>query len=111
MRARHLVLREVLGNARVRSHSGAFHAWIGMTNDWSADAFVRAAEQRGVAVTPGLTFQVGPFADSNAIRVYLNAAEDQVVLRAALQHLADLLLDQSARTTSTFRSALGAEGP
>jgi len=82
-------LAERLAGHLVRTDPCAFHAWLTLPSGWSTSAFTRAAEARGVVVTPGDAFAHG--ADPRAVRLCLCAPESEAALTRALDTLAGLL--------------------
>ncbi|HEV7932773.1 MAG TPA: PLP-dependent aminotransferase family protein [Actinomadura sp.] len=87
--ARQRVVRERLARFAVRSDPCAYHCWWELPEPWRADTFVAAAARRGIAVTPGAAFAVGPGQAPNAVRLAL-AAPAMEDLAAALDVLAAL---------------------
>lgn len=82
-------LAERLDGHALHTDPRAFHAWLTLPEGWSTSAFTRAAEARGVVVTPGDAFAHG--ADPRAVRLCLCAPESEATLTRALDTLAALL--------------------
>ncbi|NKI41003.1 aminotransferase-like domain-containing protein [Streptomyces physcomitrii] len=83
-----LVARE-LGEFRVHTDPHAYYAWWELPAPWRADRFAAAAAERGIAVTPGSAFAVGPQSAPDAVRLGL-ASAPRPALAAALGTLAEL---------------------
>ncbi|TGA85742.1 PLP-dependent aminotransferase family protein [Streptomyces sp. MZ04] len=94
---RHGVVRERLGvgvesvarSGRVHVDPRSYFCWWELPAHWRAEAFVAAAAERGVAVTPGSAFAVGERSAPGAVRIGL-ASPPVDVLGDALGVLADL---------------------
>ncbi|QKW07668.1 PLP-dependent aminotransferase family protein [Streptomyces sp. NA04227] len=83
-----LVARE-LRDFTVRTDPHAYYAWWELPEPWRADRFVGAAAARGIAVTPGQAFAVGPQSAPDAVRLGL-ASTPPPALKAALSALAEV---------------------
>lgn len=86
---RQSVVAELLDAFTVRADPFAYHAWWELPAPWRADTFTAAAAARGVAVTPGSAFAVGPPGAPDAVRLGL-ASVPVPVLGQALRTLRDL---------------------
>ncbi|WP_141726324.1 aminotransferase class I/II-fold pyridoxal phosphate-dependent enzyme, partial [Actinacidiphila rubida] len=86
---RRRIAAEALAGLAVRADPRAYFCWWDLPEPWRADTFVAAAARRGIAVTPGASFAVGPHRAPNAVRVGL-ASPPPAELRRALTVLADL---------------------
>jgi DNA-binding transcriptional MocR family regulator len=82
-------LRKAFAGLTLRSNPKAYHAWLVLPDRWRAEAFVAAAAQRGVGITPAAAFTVTPGHAPNAVRIALASPQIEV-LEAALQTLATL---------------------
>ncbi|WP_053803726.1 aminotransferase-like domain-containing protein [Streptomyces rimosus] len=58
--ARQALVREHLAGFRVHADPAAYFAWWELPAPWRAETFLAAAARRGIAVTPGAAFAVGP---------------------------------------------------
>jgi DNA-binding transcriptional MocR family regulator len=87
--ARQRLAAERLAEFDFRADPRAYHGWWELPEPWRADTFVAAAARRGIAVTPGAAFAVGPGQAPSAVRLAL-AAPPVDVLTAALDTLAAL---------------------
>lgn len=63
--------REWLKGFVVRGDPCSYHLWLELGPTWRAEAFVEAARQRGVAITPGSAFAVLPGHSPRAVRLAL----------------------------------------
>lgn len=88
-RSRQQVAREALKRFDLDGDERAYHLWMPLPEHWRAEAFAAAALRRGIAVTPGSAFAVGPGHMPRAVRLALTtpAMKD---LQRALQGLAAL---------------------
>ncbi|ATE59836.1 aminotransferase-like domain-containing protein [Thauera sinica] len=91
--ARQAIVLANLPKDSVVSNSAAFYFRLKLRNDWTGEAFARAAEANGVGVTPFGVFDVGAMHDSDSVRVCVNAAPDRTTLKHALWQLSELLND------------------
>lgn len=88
-RARQAITRQHLYGFTIRADPHAYHCWWDLPDAWRADSFVAAAARRGIAVTPGIAFAVGPGHAPNAVGLALaSPATDS--LASALDVLAAL---------------------
>ncbi|MBV1937859.1 PLP-dependent aminotransferase family protein [Streptomyces sp. BV286] len=86
---RQRIVAELLGGFRVRADPYAYYAWWELPAPWRADTFTAAAAARGIAVTPGPAFAVGPQGAPDAVRLGL-ASVPVPVLGQALRTLRDV---------------------
>ncbi|MFF3484988.1 PLP-dependent aminotransferase family protein [Streptomyces sp. NPDC002701] len=86
---RQRVVAELLGGFTVRADPYAYYAWWELPAPWRADTFTAAAAARGIAVTPGPAFAVGPRGAPDAVRLGL-ASVPVPVLGRALRTLRDV---------------------
>ncbi|KAA0933392.1 aminotransferase-like domain-containing protein [Streptomyces apricus] len=89
---RQRVVAELLDPFTVRADPNAYHAWWELPAPWRADTFTAAAAARGIAVTPGAAFAVGPRGAPDAVRLGL-ASVPLPVLGRALRTLRDVVRD------------------
>jgi DNA-binding transcriptional MocR family regulator len=94
-RARQEILAEILPAANIITKPDAYYAWLKLSNGWSADAYVKMAEKRGVGITSFTVFEVSSLNHSDAVRICLNGAPDRAALGEALGCLRGLLLEAS----------------
>ncbi|MFE3323867.1 PLP-dependent aminotransferase family protein [Streptomyces sp. NPDC059176] len=83
------LVRRALDGFDVRTDPRSYFCWWRLPKCWRAEAFVAAAAQEGVAVTPGSAFAVGAHAAPDAVRVGL-ASPSHRELAQALDRLAAL---------------------
>ncbi|MCX4665447.1 PLP-dependent aminotransferase family protein [Streptomyces sp. NBC_01381] len=76
-------------SGRVRVDPRSYFCWWELPSHWRAEAFVAAAAERGVAVTPGSAFAIGERSAPGAVRIGL-ASPPVDVLGDALGVLAEL---------------------
>ncbi|MGW2563343.1 aminotransferase-like domain-containing protein [Streptomyces sp. NPDC001514] len=86
---RHRLVRECLGNFDISTDPRAYYCWWRLPAPWRAETFVGAAAERGIAVTPGSAFAVGPHPTPDAVRIGLATPPPEELARA-LKTLADL---------------------
>ncbi|MDQ0776049.1 DNA-binding transcriptional MocR family regulator [Streptomyces aurantiacus] len=86
------VVAELLAAFTVRADPYAYYAWWELPAPWRADTFTAAAAERGIAVTPGPAFAVGPQGAPDAVRLGL-ASVPVPVLGQALRVLRDVARD------------------
>ena len=91
--ARQKIVRSIMPDKIVTTKPEAFYAWLKLTNGWSADTFVGAAEDAGVAVTSFTMFEVGSLNHTDAVRICINGASDRPALEWALHQLKHLLFE------------------
>ena len=92
------IARQKLGSAILPlgsfdAHAEGPHLWLTLPDSWHRLEFVAYARQRGLALVPSDAFLAAPhssaFTPPNAVRVCLGAAGNQMVLRAALESIAE----------------------
>lgn len=69
--ARQALVGEQLAGLTVRTDPRSYHCWLELPPPWRAETFAAAAARRGIAVTPGAAFAVGPAHSPNAVRIAL----------------------------------------
>lgn len=99
-RARQKIVAASLPAQNVITKPEAYYAWLKLTPRWSADAFVRAAENLGIGVTPFSVFEVSSLNHSDAVRICINGAADKPSLERALMKLRSLLAGGPPRKRS-----------
>ena len=82
-------LVEALDGLEVRGDPRAYHLWLELPEGWRAEAFAAAAARRGISLTPGPAYAIGPGHAPAAVRLAL-ASPTPEVLREALETLARL---------------------
>lgn len=87
---RQAIAAKLLAGTDLRTHPAGHHAWLTLTEGWTADRFAAAAAASGVAVVPASAFAVGN-TGPNAVRLSLGAAADRVALVSGLKRIASLL--------------------
>ncbi|MFF1402968.1 PLP-dependent aminotransferase family protein [Streptomyces sp. NPDC058294] len=97
-RRRQRLVAEKLAGFAVRSDPAAYFAWWELPAPWRADTFTAAARARGIAVTPGTAFSVGPGRTPDAVRLGLASVPEQELARA-LATLAGVARDASGAGT------------
>lgn len=88
-RVRRKVASDVLGERYARPGDG-LHIWVELPTYWRSYQLAQAAESEGLAVTPAEAFATDGESE-NAIRISLGNVSDRAHLKAALQHLFQLL--------------------
>jgi DNA-binding transcriptional MocR family regulator len=83
--------RQILGQARCRSHPESFHLWLELPEPWRSEDFAMQARRRGVAVTPAEVFAVGRGGVPAAVRICPTAERDRGRLERGLRSLAEIL--------------------
>ncbi len=77
---RNALALEVLSAVSLNSSANGLHVWMTLPPEWSEDAFIDAARQRGVLVAPGSAFALPHKDIQPGIRICLgNMEEDQFV--------------------------------
>ncbi|MFF8729154.1 PLP-dependent aminotransferase family protein [Streptomyces sp. NPDC015171] len=97
-RRRQRLVAEKLAAFAVRSDPAAYFAWWELPAPWRAETFTAAARARGIAVTPGTAFSVGPGRTPGAVRLGLASVPEPVLARA-LGILAGVARDGAAAGT------------
>ncbi|MGK5556390.1 PLP-dependent aminotransferase family protein [Actinomadura kijaniata] len=87
--ARQRIVAERLAGAAVTADARSYFCWWDLPEPWRAETFVAAAARRGIAVTPGAAFTVGPGTAPSAVRIGL-ASPPPDVLGRALGALAEI---------------------
>ncbi len=88
--ARQRLTQEMLAGFDYRAAPGAMHGWLILPPGWHAQAFVTAARERGVLLTPAEAFSVGPGAPQ-AVRICLGGMSGREPLAQGLAVVRDLL--------------------
>jgi DNA-binding transcriptional MocR family regulator len=91
------VARAIFTPDQVRIAPGANYLWLNIPKPWSADEFVRAARQQGLAIPYLDNFQVDGGTTHPGTRVTLNAALAPEVLTACFTQLSALLAARPTR--------------
>lgn len=65
------IAASALDGFTVRADPRSYFCWWELPEPWRADTFTAAAARRGIAVTPGASFAVGPHRAPNAVRIGL----------------------------------------
>ncbi|MBX6323861.1 MAG: aminotransferase class I/II-fold pyridoxal phosphate-dependent enzyme, partial [Rhodospirillaceae bacterium] len=81
---------EAFADFDYRAAPYAFHGWLVLPAGWRAEAFVAAAQERGVLVTPAEAFSVGPSVPQ-AVRICLGGIGSRELLVQGLAVLRALL--------------------
>ncbi len=68
----------------------SMHLWMQLGTQWRTQEFVARALPLGVSVSPGTVFSATPGFDPQAVRICLNAVENEVLLVGALKKLVEL---------------------
>lgn len=96
--ARNALADEILAGFDYRGHPASFHLLLSLPAAWTAESFVAAARDRGVAVLPARLFAVAGNSHSEAVRLSLSQPRRRDALRRGLGILRDLLLEVPPRT-------------
>jgi DNA-binding transcriptional MocR family regulator len=94
--ARQALVAKVFSPSEAARHPSGFHVWLKLGPHWTQDAFVSAAEARGIAVAPGSLFEAGLLVDNHSVRLCVNAAQSQSVLLRCLRELKSLVHERPA---------------
>jgi DNA-binding transcriptional MocR family regulator len=95
---RRLIALKALSDCEPSCTPGAMFIWLPLPEHWRAGEFARAAEARGIRVTPGSAFAVGRGANDQAVRICLGPAEDRDVLKEGLMRLSRLTAEGPAES-------------
>jgi len=68
---RQSIAMEALDGLSVRVNPAAYHLMLDLPTQWRADAYVQAAERKGIAITPASAFAISPGHAPNAVRFAL----------------------------------------
>ena len=82
----------ILDPRAVRCQPGACFLWLRLPETWTPGDFARELADRGVKVTPGPAFAVGPRADDRCVRVCFGGASREAFQQAL--HMVNGLLDE-----------------
>ncbi|OWJ65422.1 GntR family transcriptional regulator [Inquilinus limosus] len=88
-RTRQAIARAALDGLETRGDPRAYHLWLDLPEGWRAEAFAAAAARKGIALTPGPAYAVGPGHAPAGVRLAL-ASPAPDVLREAVETLARL---------------------
>jgi DNA-binding transcriptional MocR family regulator len=88
--ARQKIAKQALAGFDYRAADTAFHGWLTLPARWRSEAFVTAARERGVLITPAEAFSLGNTAPQ-AVRLCLGGARDHEPLSRGLAVLRELL--------------------
>lgn len=88
-RARQSISSAALAGLNTRQNPASYHVLLDLAATWRADAFVRAAELQGIAISPASAFAVSRGHAPNAVRLALAAPKIEE-LTSALYALANL---------------------
>src|SRR5690606_8823028 len=89
--ARQEIAAERLAGCELQAHPASFHSWLTLPDPWRPAEFARAAEARGVMVTPAESFAIGRDPAPFAVRLSLTGAMTRDDLVAGLDALAGLV--------------------
>lgn len=88
-RTRQAIARTALDGLETRGDPRAYHLWLDLPEGWRAEAFATAAARKGIALTPGPAYAIGPGHAPAGVRLAL-ASPAPEVLREAVETLARL---------------------
>jgi DNA-binding transcriptional MocR family regulator len=88
---RRLIALNVLGHRKPLCAEGSMYLWLPIPEQWRPGDFARAAEARGVRITPGSAFAVGRRQNDHAVRVCFGLPESREALREGLERIERLL--------------------
>ncbi|WP_343715881.1 PLP-dependent aminotransferase family protein [Inquilinus sp.] len=88
-RTRQAIARAALDGLETRGDPRAYHLWLDLPEGWRAEAFAAAAARKGIALTPGPAYAVGPGHAPAGVRLAL-ASPAPEMLREAVETLARL---------------------
>lgn len=89
--ARQAIAARRLARWETRAHPAAFHTWLTLPDPWRPTEFARAAEARGVMVSPAESFAIGRDPAPFAVRISLTGAMTRDDLSSGLDTLVGLL--------------------
>jgi DNA-binding transcriptional MocR family regulator len=95
---RRLIALKALGRYQPSCAPGALFLWLPVPEPWRAGELARAAETRGLKVTPGSAFAVGRRASDQGVRICLGPSEDREALKQGLGRLDQLIGEGPAET-------------
>jgi DNA-binding transcriptional MocR family regulator len=91
---RRLIALSVLGHRKPLCAEGSIFLWLPLPEQWRPGDFVRAAETRGVKVTPGSAFAVARRQGDQAVRVCFGIPESREALRGGFEMIERLLEEE-----------------
>jgi DNA-binding transcriptional MocR family regulator len=89
-RRRQALAAERLAGLEMRANPDSFHVWLTLPDPWRPTEFARAAEARGVTVTPAESFAIGRDPAPFAARLSLTGARTHEDLARGLDVIAEL---------------------
>jgi DNA-binding transcriptional MocR family regulator len=92
--ARRAMAIEIFRERDFRCNPAAPFMWLKLGEQWQAGEFVRAAQDRGIKVSPGTAFAVDRRSDDQAVRICFGGRVDRAGLRAAMSKINALLDEQ-----------------
>jgi DNA-binding transcriptional MocR family regulator len=91
---RRLIALNVLGHRNPLCAEGSVFLWLPLPEQWRPGDFARAAEVRGVKVTPGSAFAVARRQGDQAVRVCFGIPESREALRGGFEAIERLLEEE-----------------
>ncbi|GAA0780447.1 PLP-dependent aminotransferase family protein [Roseibium denhamense] len=73
---RNQLVREILSPIPFNSSSNGLHIWLPLPGEWTEDAFIETARQKGIVVAPGSAFALPEAQTKPGIRVCLGTADE-----------------------------------
>jgi DNA-binding transcriptional MocR family regulator len=98
--ARQAIAHRCFARQTFRMPRGAYHLWLTIPEHWDVQAYVDAALDRGIAVTPANAFVVAPARADRAVRISLTGVQDHGRLEESLTNLAELATRRASLRTS-----------
>lgn len=81
---RHAICRAILPKVSQDLHPQSLHLWLRLPEEWSEDAFVAQARQRGVALAAGSAFRATEKGRHEAVRISLGSTSPEELRRGLL---------------------------
>jgi DNA-binding transcriptional MocR family regulator len=100
MKARCALARKTLGPVAAGLQDSSYHLWLKLPESWSEEAFRSSAEQRGVKVAIGETFQLKSGTSPRSLRLALGYETSQARLETGLKIICEIMNSHGAGQAS-----------
>jgi DNA-binding transcriptional MocR family regulator len=91
---RRLIALHVLGHRRPQCAEGSVFLWLPLPEHWRPGEFARAAETKGVKITPGSAFAVSRRHGDQAVRICFGLPDSREAVRSGFETIERLLEDE-----------------